>query len=153
MLLLMLQGPNPPSANSSLMLYERFGFEPDLSNDVIQQRLMEIQEQLRKKILTEMRLKEGAENLRKARKDKKSIADVNSLVKQANAKLEDLNQQLQEVNTYLLMTSTEVTDGSAGTGNNTQQAGRMFSILYFLQSSAFCYSRTYSLYCTLNINP
>jgi hypothetical protein len=69
-------------------------------------------------------LQEGAENLRKARKDKKSIADVNSLVKQANAKLEDLNQQLQEVNTYLLMTSTEVTDGNGPSGNHTQHTGQ-----------------------------
>jgi alanyl-tRNA synthetase len=56
----LFQGANPPVAvagQSTLELSERFGFEPDLSNDVIQQRLMEIQEQLRRQILTEMRLK------------------------------------------------------------------------------------------------
>ena len=88
---------------------QRFGLEPDLSNDAIQEKLKEVQEQIKKQILTEMKIKEGAENLRKATTDKKSLANVNSIVKKANTKLEDLNQELQEVNAYLLMTNTNNT--------------------------------------------
>ena len=104
------QGAEPEQ--SLYEMSQRFGFEPDLSNDVIQERLKELQEQTKKKILTEMKIKEGAENLRKATSDKKAQANVNSIVKQANSKLEELNEELQEVNAYLLMTnSNNITPG------------------------------------------
>ena len=86
-------------------LNQRFGFEPDLSSEAVQERLKVFQERIRKEILTEMKIKEGAENIRKAAGDKKSV-NVSAIVKQANSKLEVLNQELQELNTYLLLTSS-----------------------------------------------
>jgi protein kinase N len=94
--------------SSVFELSQRFGFEPDLSEDGIQEKLKELQEQIKKKILTEMKIKEGAENLRKVTSDKKK-SHVNSIVKEANSKLEDLNEQLQEVNAYLLGTNSHHT--------------------------------------------
>lgn len=64
MYLCCFQGPTPQQYNVS-ELNQRFGLELDLTNDAIQERLKEIQERIRKEILTEMKIKEGAENLRK----------------------------------------------------------------------------------------
>lgn len=106
------QGGYGGGSEGSLELVQRFGFEPDLSNDVIQERLKELQEQIKKKILTEMKIKEGAENLRKVTSDKKK-SHVNSIVKDANSKLEQLNEELQEVNAYLLMTNNHDAPGES----------------------------------------
>ncbi|KAI0239240.1 Serine/threonine-protein kinase N2 [Lamellibrachia satsuma] len=111
------QGPTPQQYNVS-ELNQRFGLELDLTNDAIQERLKEIQERIRKEILTEMKIKEGAENLRKATTDKKSLANVNSIVKKANSKLEELNGELQEINAYLL-SSSAASAASIGGGTNS----------------------------------
>ena len=66
------QGPTPQQYNVS-ELNQRFGLELDLTNDAIQERLKEIQERIRKEILTEMKIKEGAENLRKVRVSTKAV--------------------------------------------------------------------------------
>jgi len=89
-----------------------------MSNDVIQDKLKELEEQIKRKMLTEMRIKEGAENMRKATDDKKSLAHVNAIVKQANSKLEDLNIELQDVRTYLLTASGDVMSGTCGRRNS-----------------------------------
>lgn len=100
-------------------LYERFGFEPDLSNDVIQEKLKGMEEQLKKAILTEMKIKEGADNLRRATNDRKSLLHVGTIIKEANSKLEDLKQELTDVQMCLLMTS-------AGTGTSRRQGASLF---------------------------
>lgn len=101
-------------------LYERFGFEPDLSNDVIQEKLKGMEEQLKKAILTEMKIKEGADNLRRATNDRKSLLHVGTIIKEANSKLEDLKQELTDVQMCLLMTS-------AGNGTSRRQGCRSAS--------------------------
>ena len=42
--------------------------------------------------LKELKIKEGAENLKKATSDRRSLANVNTMVKKANNKLFDLQQ-------------------------------------------------------------
>ena len=49
-------------------------------------------------------IKEGAENLRKVAKDKKSVSDVNHIVKKSNTKLCELQAELQELDSQLLVT-------------------------------------------------
>ena len=93
------------------MVMERFGFEPDLSMEAVQERLKELEETIRRRILTEMKIKEGAENMRRATNDKKSLAHVRTIVNEANNTLHNLNQELNDVRTYLLMTND---DGAAG---------------------------------------
>lgn len=61
---------------------------------------------LKKEIRKEMKIKEGAEKLREVSTDKKSLSNVNSIVKKANTKLQQLHQDLQEVNTFLLLTNS-----------------------------------------------
>ena len=46
---------------------------------------------------------EGAENLRKVATDKKSVSNVNVIVKKSNSKLTELQQELQELESQILV--------------------------------------------------
>ena len=81
--------------------------------EAVQERLKELEETIRRRILTEMKIKEGAENMRRATNDKKSLAHVRTIVNEANNTLHNLNQELNDVRTYLLMTSDDSPAGSA----------------------------------------
>jgi hypothetical protein len=48
-------------------------------------------------------IKEGAENLRKVAKDKKSVSDVNIIVKKSNSKLTELQHELHELESQILV--------------------------------------------------
>ena len=58
---------------------------------------------LKKEVLKEMKIKEGAKKLRDVSTDKKSLANVNSIVKKANIKLQQLHDSLQDLNDCLLV--------------------------------------------------
>ncbi|KAH3779309.1 serine/threonine-protein kinase N2-like isoform X2 [Dreissena polymorpha] len=66
----------------------------------------EAKEAVKKEIRKEMKIKEGAEKLREATSDKKSLADVNTIVKKANNRLQQLQQELNEINLYLLVSGS-----------------------------------------------
>ena len=53
-----------------------------------------------------MKIKEGAEKLKEATSDKKSLAHVSTIVKKANNRLEELQQELKEIETYLLVANS-----------------------------------------------
>ena len=84
-------------------LAQRYNIDANLAETMLQQRLEEIRESLRKEIRRELKIKEGAENLRKATTDKKSLSNVNSIVKKSNLKLQELQQELNELSSHLLM--------------------------------------------------
>uniref|UniRef100_A0A8C4X8B4 Protein kinase N3 n=1 Tax=Erpetoichthys calabaricus TaxID=27687 RepID=A0A8C4X8B4_ERPCA len=65
---------------------------------VFQQRLEDAREQIRREILKELKIKEGAENLRKAVSDKNHVANVEGVLKASKRKLEKLHWELQELN-------------------------------------------------------
>lgn len=90
--------------NSYYEIGERYGLKPTLSESDIQQKLVEVREKLKLEIRKEMKIKEGAEKLRDAT-SKRNISNVNSIVKKANTKLQDLQEELQEVNAYLLVSN------------------------------------------------
>ena len=50
-------------------------------------------------------MQEGAENLRKVARDKKSVSDVNTIVKKSNSKLTEMHQELQELESQILVSS------------------------------------------------
>ena len=82
---------------------ERFGFGTDLTDAELQGKLREKEDAIRKDIRKQMKLKEGAEKLHRAATDKKSATDAQSIIKQANSRLIELNDELQELSAYLLM--------------------------------------------------
>uniref|UniRef100_T1J1B0 protein kinase C n=1 Tax=Strigamia maritima TaxID=126957 RepID=T1J1B0_STRMM len=83
----------------------KYGFQPDLSDGYsLQHKLEVLKEQMKKEIRKELKIKEGAENLRKVATDKRSIANVNSILKKANNKLQELQEDLHEMDSHILMT-------------------------------------------------
>uniref|UniRef100_A0AAX7VU12 protein kinase C n=1 Tax=Astatotilapia calliptera TaxID=8154 RepID=A0AAX7VU12_ASTCA len=78
------------------------GHNLDLSDTMVQQKLDEIKEQIRREIRKELKIKEGAENLRKVTTDKKSLAYVDNMLKKSNKKVEELHQELQELNAHIV---------------------------------------------------
>uniref|UniRef100_A0AAQ5Y219 protein kinase C n=1 Tax=Amphiprion ocellaris TaxID=80972 RepID=A0AAQ5Y219_AMPOC len=83
------------------------GHNLDLSDTMVQQKLDEIKEQIRREIRKELKIKEGAENLRKVTTDKKSLAYVDNMLKKSNKKVEELHQELQELNAHIVVKDPE----------------------------------------------
>ncbi|KAK8759600.1 hypothetical protein V5799_002768, partial [Amblyomma americanum] len=70
----------------------------------LQRQLEELKRKLKEDMRKELKIKEGAENLRKATTDRKSLAHVNSIVKKANSRLNDLQRQLSDLTADILVT-------------------------------------------------
>uniref|UniRef100_A0A4W4FQA3 protein kinase C n=1 Tax=Electrophorus electricus TaxID=8005 RepID=A0A4W4FQA3_ELEEL len=83
------------------------GHNLDLSDAMVQQRLDEIKDQIKRKIRKELKIKEGAENLRKVITDKKSLAYVDNLLKKSNKNVQMLHQDLQELNAHIVVKDPE----------------------------------------------
>ncbi|XP_044288151.1 serine/threonine-protein kinase N2 isoform X2 [Varanus komodoensis] len=87
------------------------GQKLDYSDTMVQQKLDEVKDQIKREIRKELKIKEGAENLRKVTTDKKNLAYVDNILKKSNKKLEELHHKLQELNAHIVVTETEdVTD-------------------------------------------
>ncbi|NXL46345.1 PKN2 kinase, partial [Podilymbus podiceps] len=67
-----------------------------------QQKLEGEKELLRRAIQKELKIKEGAENLRKATTDRKNLAHIEHVLKSSNRKLEQLHWDLQELNARIV---------------------------------------------------
>uniref|UniRef100_A0A8K9X6X5 protein kinase C n=1 Tax=Oncorhynchus mykiss TaxID=8022 RepID=A0A8K9X6X5_ONCMY len=80
----------------------------DLSDTVVQQRLEELKDHIKREIRKELKIKEGAENLKKVTTDKKSLAYVDNQLKKSNRKLEELHQELQELNAHIVVKDPEI---------------------------------------------
>uniref|UniRef100_A0A8C9EWF7 Serine/threonine-protein kinase N3 n=1 Tax=Pavo cristatus TaxID=9049 RepID=A0A8C9EWF7_PAVCR len=72
-----------------------------------QQKLEGEKELLRRAIQKELKIKEGAENLRKATTDRKNLAHIEHVLKSSNRKLEQLHWELQELNARIVITDKE----------------------------------------------
>ncbi|XP_053543317.1 serine/threonine-protein kinase N2 isoform X2 [Ictalurus punctatus] len=83
------------------------GYHLDLSDTMVQQKLDEIREQIKREIRKELKIKEGAENLRRVTTDKKRLAYVDTMLKKSNKKVEELHQELQELNAHIVVKDPE----------------------------------------------
>ncbi|KAG7321555.1 hypothetical protein KOW79_014413 [Hemibagrus wyckioides] len=83
------------------------GHHLDLSDTMVQQKLDEIREQIKREIRKELKIKEGAENLRRVTTDKKRLAYVDTMLKKSNKKVEELHQDLQELNAHIVVKDPE----------------------------------------------
>ncbi|XP_075471719.1 serine/threonine-protein kinase N2 isoform X2 [Ascaphus truei] len=79
----------------------------DFSDPVAQPNLDEIKDQIKREIRKELKIKEGAENLRKVTTDKKNLAYVDNILKKSNKKLEELHNSLQELNAHLVVSDPD----------------------------------------------
>ncbi|XP_037112538.1 serine/threonine-protein kinase N1b isoform X3 [Syngnathus acus] len=75
----------------------------DLSDSSVQQRLDEYRERIRREIRKELKIKEGAENLRRATTDKRNAQQVDSQLRSSKRKLENLQDQLQELDALIVV--------------------------------------------------
>uniref|UniRef100_A0A8C4VZA5 Serine/threonine-protein kinase N2 n=1 Tax=Gopherus evgoodei TaxID=1825980 RepID=A0A8C4VZA5_9SAUR len=93
----------------SLLVLENvsIGQKLDFSDTMVQQKLDEIKDQIKREIRKELKIKEGAENLRKVTTDKKNLAYVDNILKKSNKKLEELHHKLQELNAHIVVTDPE----------------------------------------------
>ncbi|XP_058863831.1 serine/threonine-protein kinase N1 isoform X1 [Acipenser ruthenus] len=93
------------SEPGSLSVLEQLGLDQssDFSDTSVQQRLDEEKERIRREIRKELKIKEGAENLRRATTDKKNLQNVDNMLKDSNRKLEELHCQLQELDAHIVV--------------------------------------------------
>nr|XP_055100451.1 serine/threonine-protein kinase N2-like [Symphalangus syndactylus]XP_055100452.1 serine/threonine-protein kinase N2-like [Symphalangus syndactylus] len=83
----------------------------DFSDTMVQQKLDDIKDRIKREIRKELKIKEGAENLRKVTRDKKSLSYVDNILKKSNKKLEELHHKLQELNAHIVVSDPEdITD-------------------------------------------
>lgn len=101
----------------------------DFSDTSVQQRLDEHREKIRREIRKELKIKEGAENLRRAITDKRNAQQVDSQLRSSTRKLESLHAQLQELDAHIVVKGPNDHKGTGSTG------GKSF----------LCYCGTYKL--------
>ncbi|XP_058294149.1 serine/threonine-protein kinase N2-like [Hylobates moloch] len=79
----------------------------DFSDTMVQQKLDDIKDRIKREIRKELKIKEGAENLRKVTTDKNSLAYVDNILKKSNKKLEELHHKLRELNAHIVVSDPE----------------------------------------------
>lgn len=84
----------------------------DFSDSSVQQRLDEHRERIRREIRKELKIKEGAENLRKATTDKRNAQQVESQLRSSKRKLESLHAQLQELDAHIVVKGPDDNKGT-----------------------------------------
>uniref|UniRef100_A0AAY4ABB5 protein kinase C n=1 Tax=Denticeps clupeoides TaxID=299321 RepID=A0AAY4ABB5_9TELE len=82
----------------------------DLSDSGVQQRLDEERERIRRELRKELKIKEGAENLRRATTDKRNAQQVDSQLRSSSKRLHALQEQLQELDAHIVVKGTDDND-------------------------------------------
>ncbi|XP_071387317.1 serine/threonine-protein kinase N1b isoform X1 [Centroberyx affinis] len=100
------QGDTEPSSDpGGLSVLQQLGLDQssDFSDSSVQQRLDEHRERIRREIRKELKIKEGAENLRRATTDKRNAQQVDSQLRSSKRKLDSLHAQLQELDAHIVV--------------------------------------------------
>uniref|UniRef100_A0A671P921 protein kinase C n=1 Tax=Sinocyclocheilus anshuiensis TaxID=1608454 RepID=A0A671P921_9TELE len=92
-----------------LSVLEQLGLDhsSDFSDSSVQQRLDEQRERIRREIRKELKIKEGAENLRRATTDKRNAQQVESQLRSSNRRLDSLHTELQELDAHIVVKGTD----------------------------------------------
>uniref|UniRef100_A0A665VEH0 protein kinase C n=1 Tax=Echeneis naucrates TaxID=173247 RepID=A0A665VEH0_ECHNA len=96
-----------------LSVLEQLGLDQnsDFSDSSVQQLLDEQRERIRREIRKELKIKEGAENLRRATTDKRNAQQVDNQLRSSNRRLDDLHAQLQELDAHIVVKGGEENKG------------------------------------------
>lgn len=73
----------------------------------LNQKLEEIRNYLKNEIYKQYKLQEGAEKMRSASTDKKSLNSINQMIKESNIKIDELNQELSDLNSFIVISQSE----------------------------------------------
>uniref|UniRef100_A0A4W4HQ82 protein kinase C n=1 Tax=Electrophorus electricus TaxID=8005 RepID=A0A4W4HQ82_ELEEL len=92
-----------------LSVLEQLGLDQgsDFSDASVQHRLDEQRERIRREIRKELKIKEGAENLRRATTDKRNAQQVENQLRTSNRRLDSLHAQLQELDAHIVVKGTD----------------------------------------------
>uniref|UniRef100_A0A3B5QDB3 protein kinase C n=1 Tax=Xiphophorus maculatus TaxID=8083 RepID=A0A3B5QDB3_XIPMA len=93
----------------------------DFSDSSVQQRLDEHRERIRREIRKELKIKEGAENLRRAITDKRKGQQVDSQLRSSKRKVDSLQAQLRELDAHIVVKETTKSPGSVSRTSANQQ--------------------------------
>lgn len=77
------------------------------AGSTLNQKLEEIRNYLRNEVYKQYKLQEGAEKMRSATSDKKRLQNLNAMIKESNLKIEELNQELADLNSFIVVTQSE----------------------------------------------
>ncbi|XP_073678926.1 serine/threonine-protein kinase N1b [Garra rufa] len=91
--------------SDGLSVLDQLGLDQnsDFSDSSVQQRLDEQRERIRREIRKELKIKAGAENLRRATTDKRNVQQVESQLRSSSRKLDSLHTQLQELDAHIVV--------------------------------------------------
>lgn len=122
----------------------------------MQQRLDEYRERICREIRKELKIKEGAENLRRATTVKRNAQQVDSQLRSSKRKLVCLYAQLQELDALIVVKSHNENQGTlSARGKNKKQCSKCVSITDFVTSRVFnqrcvlsdkCHDLSFSIY-------
>uniref|UniRef100_A0A671PHT3 protein kinase C n=1 Tax=Sinocyclocheilus anshuiensis TaxID=1608454 RepID=A0A671PHT3_9TELE len=96
---------NQCTDSDGFSVLEQLGLDQnsDFSDSCVQQRLDEQRERIRREIRKELKIKAGAENLRRATTDKRNAQQVESQLRSSSRKLDSLHAQLQELDAHIVV--------------------------------------------------
>ncbi|MFT7797779.1 serine/threonine-protein kinase N1-like isoform X2 [Arapaima gigas] len=94
-----------------LSVLEQLGLDQgsDLADYDVQQRLDERREHIRREIRKELKIKEGAENLRRATTDRRCALQVDGQLRSSSRRLDSLHAQLQELDAHIVVKGSDET--------------------------------------------
>ncbi|KAK1877709.1 Serine/threonine-protein kinase N2 [Dissostichus eleginoides] len=104
----------------------------DFSDSSVQQCLDEHRERIRREIRKELKIKEGAENLRRATTERRNAQQVDSQIRSSKRKLEALHDQLQELDAHIVVKGPDENEDaprSPGSLNRTSAIQRRIAAL------------------------
>jgi hypothetical protein len=132
------------------VLYElshKYGLqhESDPDSAALPCRLDELKEHIRREIRKELKIKEGAEKLREVAKDRRSLADVATIVKKANTKLAELQAELQELESQIILTQGQTAPSSPPVPLSNGQGQCHFGHMLVRLTSLYVKSRSSAL--------
>uniref|UniRef100_A0A8C9W3P7 protein kinase C n=1 Tax=Scleropages formosus TaxID=113540 RepID=A0A8C9W3P7_SCLFO len=112
-----LFSPDPGELSSGgsdpggLSVLEQLGLDQgsDLADSSVQQRLDERREHIRREIRKELKIKEGAENLRRATTDRRCALQVDGQLRTSTRRLDSLHAQLQELDAHIVVKGSDET--------------------------------------------
>lgn len=88
-------------------LVERYSLPTELENLPLNQKLEEVRNYLKNEIYKQYKFQEGAEKLKCATSDRKSITNLNNMLKESNVKINSLKQELKDLNSFIVVSQSE----------------------------------------------
>ena len=107
----------------------------DLDQLNLQQKLEEIKNFLKNELKKQYKLQEGAEKMRMATQatDKKRLNNLNTVIKETNVKIDQINQELLDLNSFIVITQSETSVDSFNSNFFKQQVSLTFTVLSHLE--------------------